>query len=74
MIDRYFDRLESIIQSNELYIRQDVERIYTSQTTAYFCSEVVFIDGSKLIVFEHVKIERNTVIRTDYRYHYMSFG
>lgn len=71
MIEAHFDSLEKGICGNLLVIFNNLNRTYTSPETGYIKGEIVFIDGSSLIIFQHARIERDKLVITDYRYHYM---
>ena len=71
MIEEHFDSLEKVILGNSLVILISFQRTYTSPETGYIKGEVFFIDSSSLIIFQHVRVEGNKLIITDYRYHYM---
>ena len=71
MIDTYLDALEAHIRSNLFVVSIEIERAYTSPTTGYAKVDLTLMDGSRLIVFEHVRVESECLRRTDYRYHYM---
>lgn len=71
MIEEHYDSLEKVIVSNSLVILINFHRTYTSPETGYIKGEVVFIDSSSLIIFQHVRVEENKLIITDYRYQYM---
>ena len=71
MIEAHFDSIEKVILGNPLVILNNLHRTYTSPETGYIKGEITFIDSSLLIIFQHVRVERDKVIITDYRYHYM---
>jgi len=72
LIDAHFEALETAIISDPLVISTDLHRAYTSIETGYVKGEITFIDGSCLVVFQHVRIEEEKLTVTDYRYHYMT--
>ena len=72
MIDAHFEALETTIISDPLVISTDLHRAYTSIETGYIKGEITFIDGSSLVIFQHVRIEEEKLTVTDYRYHYMT--
>lgn len=71
MIEKHFDSIEKVIHDDPLVILINLNRVYTSHVTGYIKGEIIFIDSSSLIIFQHVKIERDKRTVTDYRYHYM---
>ena len=71
MIEAHFGSSEKVIRGDPLVIFVDLHRIYTSPETGYIKGEIIFIDNSSLIMFQHVRIKEYKVIITDYRYHYM---
>jgi uncharacterized protein DUF6516 len=72
LIDAHFEAFETEIISDPLVIFTDLYRFYTSRETGYVKGEITFIDGSFLVVFQHVRIEAEELTVTDYRYHYMT--
>lgn len=72
MINSYFESVEKIIQNNALTICINLQRNYTSINTAYIKGEIIFTDGSRLAVFQHVRLHETGLLITDYRYHYMT--
>lgn len=72
MINSHFESVEKIIQNNSLVICANLHKNYTSLNTAYIKGEITFADGSRLAVFQHVRIHETELLITDYRYHYMT--
>jgi len=72
LIDAHFEAFETEIISDPLVIFTDLYRFYTSRETGYVKGEITFIDGSFLVVFQHVRVEEEKLTVTDYRYHYMA--
>lgn len=71
MIETHFDSIEKVIVGDPLVILINHHRIYTSPETGYIKGETTFIDNSSLIMFQHVRLAKDKLIITDYRYHYM---
>lgn len=46
--------------------------MHTSPATGYLKALVTFWDHSRLAVFEHARIETRRIVKTHYRYHYMT--
>ncbi len=58
MIDLHFEALERAIINDPLVISTDVHRAYTSPMSTYLKGEITFIDGSSLVIFQHVRIKQ----------------
>ena len=71
--DSHFDELERRISSNPLVIFHDLKKSQTSPSTLYVKGEIVFVDGTSLAIFQHIRMIEAGAIITDYRYHYMNF-
>jgi hypothetical protein len=72
VINSYFESVEKIIQNNSLIVCANLYKNHTSLNTAYIKGEITFADGSRLAVFQHVRIHETELLITDYRYHYMT--
>ncbi len=71
MIDEHFESIEKVIRNGPLALLINLSRTYTSQETGYIKRNITFIDSSSLAIFQHVRVDRDTIAITDYRYHYM---
>lgn len=72
MINSYFESIQKIIRNEPLIICTNLNQNYTSVNTAYIKGELTFADGSKLVLFQHIRIHGTELVMTDYRYHYMT--
>jgi hypothetical protein len=57
---------------NPLVLFHDLQKVQTSPSTAYLKGNILFVDGSTLSIFQHIRLSDTETRITDYRYHYMS--
>jgi len=72
LIIPHFETLEKAISEEPLIVSFDLHRNYTSAVTAYIKAEIIFTNGTRLALFQHVKTDGVRLFITDYRYHYMT--
>ncbi len=72
MIREHFVTIEKLIRDDPLVISSEIHKTSTSPETAYIKGEILFMDGTVLAFFEHVRVAGIVLNITDYRYHYMT--
>lgn len=72
MIESYAREIEILIRGCPLVVTHEFNLIYLSPATAYIESKILFVNQSKLYLFEFLRTEREKVKREKYRYHYIS--
>ena len=72
LIAVYFRNLQQLLETHRLKILLQSDVVYTSPVTGYYKGLVTFLDRSRLSVFEHVRLQGRSVVKTHYRYHYMA--
>jgi len=64
--------IETLLDRSPFFLARNLEHFITSPVTAYIKGEVLFVDGSRLSLFEHFRRRETKLELTDYRYHYMA--
>jgi len=53
VIDEYLDEIEKLIKDDHLIIFSDVQKVFTSQNTAYTKVKAKFIDNSLYLLMDY---------------------
>ena len=64
--------IETFLDRSPFVLARDLGYFTTSPVKAYIKGTVLFVDGSRLSIFEHFKKRGDRLELTDYRYHYMA--
>ena len=71
LIEQYAFELEANITKTPILISHRFQVTVLSPSTGFVEAFLIFQDGSKLSIFEFLKVVNDKVIREKYRYHYM---
>lgn len=71
MIESYLKQTKQVISASPFVVLSNIQYFQTSPSTYYLKGQILFADGSRLAVFEHLTLTAQGLLKTDYRYHYM---
>lgn len=72
LLNQELESIEEIFANDPFVILSELEKSWTSATTAFIKGQIYCCDGSLLFIFQHFRLDGGHISLTDYRYHFMN--